>query len=72
MKLYLNGITRNTDNPALITELKRAGYKEVIITLPADKPAEVTEDKSPVEKPGKATSKVSKSADKPAEEKAGE
>jgi hypothetical protein len=30
MKLTLNGITRITDSPAIIADLKKAGYKEVV------------------------------------------
>ena len=29
MRLYLDGITRNTDNPRIIADLKKAGYVEV-------------------------------------------
>jgi hypothetical protein len=37
MKLYLDGITRNTISPVLIAELKKAGYVEV---KEEEKPAE--------------------------------
>ena len=40
MKLYLEGITRNTDNPVVIAELKKCGYKEVVIEPVDDKPVE--------------------------------
>jgi hypothetical protein len=36
MKLFLDGITRNTDNPVVIAELKKCGYQVV-----KDEPAEV-------------------------------
>jgi hypothetical protein len=29
MKLYKDGITRNTENPNVISDLKKAGYVEV-------------------------------------------
>lgn len=34
MKLYKDGITRNTNNPNIISDLKKAGYE------PVEKPAQ--------------------------------
>ncbi len=33
MKLYKDGITRNTENPNVIADLKKAGYVEVVEPL---------------------------------------
>ena len=49
MKLTLDGITRNTENPNLISALKKAGYVEVKEALPEPeikekKTAKVTKD----------------------------
>ena len=38
MKLYLDGITRNTESPKIIAELKKAGYVEVKEAVPEDQP----------------------------------
>jgi hypothetical protein len=34
MKLYKDGITRNTENPSIIADLKKAGYVEVVEEKP--------------------------------------
>lgn len=43
MKLYKDGITRNTDSPAIISELKRAGYEEI---KPDEAPKLTAEEKA--------------------------
>lgn len=52
MKLYKDGIFRNTVSPTLIAELKRAGYAEV--KEPVEMPAQ---DKPVDEKPTKPAGK---------------
>jgi hypothetical protein len=67
MKLYMNGICRNTESQVLIGELKRAGYVE--IKEPVEIPAPEVEQELPPEKavepekvmePDKKTKKVVK------------
>ena len=52
MKLYMDGITRNTVNPKVIADLKKAGYVEVADPV-EEKPAEV-EGAEKAGKPAKA------------------
>lgn len=58
MKLFLDGITRNTENPNIISALKKAGYAEVKepVETPAHKSKpepELEPEEAPVKKVGK-------------------
>jgi hypothetical protein len=63
MKLYKDGIVRNTEVPSIIADLKKAGYVEMIEAIPEapqHAAGEVVENAAPAPQPAAPEKKTKK------------